>query len=54
MTNFRTYDFTKSGPSDPLRFFALEGAGYALEGANKLDDALARFKTLVNIRIYSK
>jgi len=37
---------TKSGPSDPLRFFALAGAGYALEGANKLDDALARFKTL--------
>lgn len=31
---------------DALRFFALEGAGYALEAAGKNDEALARFEEL--------
>ncbi|MCA9553139.1 MAG: tetratricopeptide repeat protein [Myxococcales bacterium] len=43
---------SKAGPNDSLRFFALEGAGYALEGANKLDEALARFKTLESEGFY--
>lgn len=35
-----------AGPNDPLVFAAIEGVGYALEGAGKLDDALAKFKLL--------
>jgi tetratricopeptide (TPR) repeat protein len=42
----------KAPTNDPLRFFALEGAGYALEGAGKLDDALARFKSLEEQSFY--
>ena len=51
VTLFDVY-LSKSGSNDPLRFFALEGAGYALEGAGKLDDALARFKTLESEDFY--
>ena len=42
------YDEYISGAKadDPLLFFALEGAGYALEAAGKNDEALARFEAL--------
>jgi tetratricopeptide (TPR) repeat protein len=38
-----------SDPDDPLRFMALEGAGYAHETAGELDAALAAFERLAEI-----
>ncbi|MBX2811256.1 MAG: hypothetical protein KTR25_05580 [Myxococcales bacterium] len=35
--------------SDPLRFYALEGKGYALEALGRLDDALSAFRLLAEI-----
>lgn len=37
---------SSAAKDDPLTFFALEGAGYAYEAADKHDEALARFETL--------
>lgn len=39
---------------DSLRFFALEGAGYALEGAGKDDEAIARFDELAKTQAFYK
>jgi predicted negative regulator of RcsB-dependent stress response len=44
-------DYLKDAPaSDPLRFTALEGLGYALEAQGKLDDALTEFAKLGEIQ----
>jgi len=50
------YDiYLKGSPADDsLRFFALEGVGYALEAADKPDEALERFKTLESTQDFYK
>lgn len=50
------YDvFLKSAKKDDaLRFFALEGVGYALEGAGKNDEAIARFDELAKTQEFYK
>ena len=42
---YETY-IAGAAPTDPLLFVALEGLGYALEAAGKLDAALAQYKLL--------
>ncbi len=44
----KLYDeYLKAAPSkDALRFFALEGVGYALEASDKMDEAIKRFEEL--------
>lgn len=42
---YETY-ISGADPADPLLFVALEGVGYALEGAGKNDEALARYVLL--------
>lgn len=37
---------TEALEEDPLRYFALEGRGYALEGAGRLDEALEAFRRI--------
>ncbi len=44
----------KTDKSAPLRFMALEGAGYAFEAENKLDEALARFDKLAEEQPFYK
>ena len=44
---FETY-LSKSDKTAPLRFMALEGAGYAYEAETKLDEALAKYEQLAS------
>lgn len=43
-----------SSKKDALRFFALEGVGYALEGAGKPDEALKRYEELEKTQDFYK
>lgn len=52
-TLFEEY-LSKSDPKAPLRFMALEGAGYAFEADKKHDEALARFEKLATAHPFYK
>lgn len=45
---------SKTQKSAPLRFMALEGAGYAYEAETKLDDALAKYEQLASEQPFYK
>lgn len=52
----KLYDvYLKAAPAkDALRFFALEGVGYALEASDKMDEALKRFEELETTQAFYK